>query len=90
MIAERPHCFDGYDSTAINAYCRRLLGEASSAPTLSRVLGVLTQADLAWRAAPDPSKEGYDLGHALGGIVNHDQDAAMGNPPLHFGSGLRR
>ena len=71
MMAEQPHCFDGYDSTAINAFCRRLLGASATEAPLSKTLDVLAGAELAWRPA-SALDHGHGLDQPLGAVVNHE------------------
>lgn len=68
MFSEHPYCFDGHDSTAINAYCRRLLGQDPAEPPLSLALASIAQAPLDWRAPGDLT----DHHRALGAVVNHE------------------
>jgi hypothetical protein len=68
MWAAIPQCFDGHDSTAINAFCRRLLGQHPESEPLSLSLASFAKAPLAWKAAGDLSE--HD--RALGTVVNHE------------------
>ena len=73
MLSDNPVCFDGDDSTAINAYARRLLGQAPGSAPLDRGLASLAASEVRWREAVLPAPEGPSAFHAhLGPVVNHD------------------
>ncbi len=73
MLSDNPACFDGDDSTAINAYARRLLGEAPDSTPLARALASLSAGEVRWQEAVLPPAEGPSSFHAhLGPVVNHD------------------
>jgi hypothetical protein len=73
MQSDHPACFDGDDSTAINAYCRRLLGEAPDSTPLRALLASLVRRDPAWVAPTLPAPPGPESFHVhLGAVVNHD------------------
>ncbi len=73
MLADLPACFEGHDSTAINAWCRRLAGQDPAAAPLRPVLAALTALPVAWReAALPPPRDARAYTHHLGAVVNHD------------------
>jgi len=73
MLSDNPACFDGDDSTAINAYARRLLGQAPGSAPLARGLASVAASEVRWREAVLPPAEGPSAFHAhLGPVVNHD------------------
>jgi hypothetical protein len=73
MLAEVPVCFDGDDSTAINAYARRLLRQDPASSPLSLALASLAARSPRWAAAVLPEPEGVHAFEAhLGAVVNHD------------------
>jgi hypothetical protein len=73
MQSDHPACFDGDDSTAINAYCRRLLGQAPDSAPLRALLTSVSRADPSWTAVVLPEATGKEMFHAhLGAVVNHD------------------
>jgi len=71
MFSEHPHCFDGHDSTAINAFCRRLLGENPTTGLLSAALGSIAHVGLVWRA-PQHLDPAHGIDEPLGAVVNHE------------------
>ncbi|MHC5011319.1 MAG: hypothetical protein ACYTG6_10265, partial [Planctomycetota bacterium] len=71
MLGEHTHCYDGHDSTAINAFSRRLLGEAPDARPLALSLASLADAPLEWRAATNLDPH-HPVDEPLGAVVNHE------------------
>ena len=73
MLSDNPACFDGDDSTAINAYARRLLGQAATSAPLKLSLASLTSTAPAWNAVKLPPADSVLAFHQhLGPVVNHD------------------
>lgn len=73
MLSDVPVCFDGDDSTAINAYARRLAGQAAQQPPLSLALASLTGREPRYAPAEIPAGAGTEAFHAhLGAVVNMD------------------
>lgn len=73
MQSDHPACFEGDDSTAINAYCRRLLGQAPDAAPLRALLASVARSEPSWTAVTLPEPSGPDLFEQhLGAVVNHD------------------
>jgi hypothetical protein len=73
MLSDNAACFDGDDSTAINAYARRLIGQAPTSAPLDRSIASLAAKAPAWEEAKLPPPEGPSAFHVhLGAVVNHD------------------
>lgn len=73
MLADLPACFEGEDSTAINAYCRRLAGQDPQKAPLRLTLAALCRVPPAWRPAVLPPADGVGaFARHLGPVVNHD------------------
>jgi hypothetical protein len=71
MFSDQPHCFDGHDSTAINAYCRCLLGQDPGTGLLATALDSIAQVEIEWRGLEE-RKRPYAITEALGAVVNHE------------------
>lgn len=73
MLSDVPVCFDGDDSTAINAYARRLAGQSSEQAPLSMALASLAGREPRYVPAEIQAGAGHEAFHAhLGAVVNHD------------------
>lgn len=73
MLSDIPACFDGDDSTAINAFARRMAGQSPDQPPTSLALASLAGREPRYAPAEIPLGAGSEAFHAhLGAVVNLD------------------
>lgn len=66
-----PFDFDGHDSAAINAVCRRAVGQSPDAPGLAPILALVARAPVIWKPF-EPKPTDHTTPRKLGGSINYE------------------